>query len=162
MRKFVLMMLVLASMSVNVKAQWFVGGTGGIGYFGNGFALEAVPQAGYEFNQRWAVGLGLGGAITINEGAGGYAVIDPFVRFNCWNNGKFFVDVHAEADMRLNSDDFVSNVGFVPSIRYAFSDHWQAALGVGLVGVRIGSEDSLDPYFGFTARGLTLNVIYKF
>ncbi|MBQ7572406.1 MAG: hypothetical protein IJT19_09240 [Bacteroidaceae bacterium] len=162
MKKIVMMMLVLASVSVKVNAQWFVGGTGGIGYFGDHFSLELAPQAGYEFNDRWAVGLGLGGNLSINEGLGGYAIIDPYVRFNCWNNGKLFVDVLAEADMRLNSDALVASVGLSPSLRYAFTDHWQAAVAVGLVGVHVGTDNDVDPYFAFTGRGLSLNVIYKF
>ena len=161
MKKIVMMMLVLASMSVKVNAQWFVGGTGGIGYFGDHFGLELAPQAGYEFNNRWAAGLGVGFGVSFGEDDNaGYGILDPFVRFNCWNNSKLFIDLKAEADMRLRSN-MITTVGFVPSLRYAFNDHWQLAVDAGLVGVRI-YNDNCDPYFGFTGRDVTLNLIYKF
>ena len=44
MKRSVMMLLVLASMSVKMNAQWFVGGTGGIGYFGDHFGLEVAPM----------------------------------------------------------------------------------------------------------------------
>ena len=161
MKKIVMMLLVLASMSVKVNAQWFVGGSGGIGYFGNHFGLELAPMAGYEINSRWAVGLGLGGGVSLSDdGSSGYGILNPYARFNCWNNGKLFVDVKGEFDMRLNSD-LITKIGFTPSLRYAISDHWQLSADVGLVGIWIG-DGECDPYFGFTGRDVTLNLIYKF
>ena len=117
MKKIVMMMLVLASVSVKVNAQWFVGGTGGVGYFGNHFSLELAPMGGYEFNDRWAVGLGLGFGVAAGDVSGSFGIIDPYVRFNCWNNGKLFVDVNAEADMRINDSALTAAVGLMPSLR---------------------------------------------
>ena len=161
MKKIVMMLLVLASMSVKVNAQWFVGGTGGIGYFGDHFGFEVAPMGGYEFNDRWAVGLGVGfGAAFTDDGGNGYGILNPYGRFNCWNNGKLFVDVKGEIDMRLKRN-VSAYVGFSPSLRYAINEHWQLSADVGRVGANIYNGGA-DPYFGVTGRDVNLNLIYKF
>ena len=163
MKKIVMMLLVLASMSVKVNAQWFVGGTGGVGYFGDHFGLEVAPMAGYEFNDRWAVGLGVGAGFGCHNGdSWGYGIINPYGRFNCWNNEKLFIDVKGMVDARIRDNGgSVTSVGFVPSLRFAINEKWQMSADLGLVGVQIGNDD-VDPVFGFTGTSVGLSVIYKF
>ena len=109
MKKIVMMMLVLASMSVKVNAQWFVSGNAGIGYLADRFQMKLLPAAGYEFNDRWAVGFGLGMGVQRDYVFG---IVAPYVRFNCWNNGKLFVDVKANGPFyngKIETEDGVIN-----------------------------------------------------
>lgn len=157
MKKIVMMMLVLASMSVKVNAQWFVSGNAGIGYLADRFQLKLLPAAGYEFNDRWAVGFGLGMGVQRDYVFG---IVAPYVRFNCWNNGKLFVDVKAKADVAFN-DAVVADIGFAPSLRFAINDHWQVGGDFGLIGAQDADGD-WSPAFGFTASGVDVSVIYRF
>ncbi len=158
MKKIVMMLLVLTSISVKVNAQWFVGGSAGIGYLSDRFQMDLRPSAGYEFNDRWAAGFGLGMGVQKSEVFG---VFDPFARFTCWNNGKLFVDVKAEAKIFVGSEWNAANIGLVPSLRYAFNDNWQVAGDFGLFGVQDNDGD-WSPAFGVTATSVELSLIYKF
>ena len=158
MKKIVMLMLVMASMSVKVNAQWFVSGSAAFGYLNDQFVLDLRPTAGYEINDRWAVGLGIGMGIRSRDAFG---VFDPYARFNCWNNSKFFVDVKGEAKFFFGSEWINANVGFVPSLRVAINDHWQVAGDFGLFGVQF-FEDFARPAFGFTTTGAEISAIYKF
>lgn len=153
-----MMMLVLASMSVKVNAQWFIGGSAGLGYFSDRFQMDVRPFAGYEINDRWAVGLGVGLGMQKSDGFG---VFDPFARFNCWNNGKFFVDVKGEVKVFVGGEWTCANIGFVPSLRFAINDHWQVAGDFGLFGIQDNDGD-WSPALGFTTTTAEVSVIYKF
>lgn len=57
--KKVLVSLAMAC-ATTAQAQVFLGGTGRIGYTNDVFVLGIVPEVGYEINEKWAVGAGLG------------------------------------------------------------------------------------------------------
>lgn len=158
MKKMVMMMLALASMSMEMNAQWFVSGSAAFGYLSDRFQMDLRPSAGYEFTDQWAAGIGLGMGV---QGRDVFGVFDPFVRFNCWNNKKLFIDVKAEAKVFVGSEWNVANIGFVPSLRYAVNNHWQVAGDFGLIGVQ-DNDGNWSPAFGFTATSAELSVIYKF
>ena len=155
-----MMMLVLASMSVKVNAQWFVTGAAGIGYLDDDFHFLLKPGAGYEISDRWAVGLGLGMGVRGGDDRL-FLLLDPYVRFNCWNNERFFVDAKAEADMWIGHGHGRADMGIVPSLRCAINDHWQVSADVGLFGVQI-FNDEWHPAFGFSSANVEMSVIYKF
>ena len=144
--------------SMNVSAQWFVSGTAGFGYLSDCFQMYLRPSVGYEFTDRWAAGIGLGMGVQTPEV---YGIFDPFVRFNCWNNKKLFIDVKAEAKVFVGSEWNAANIGFVPSLRYAVNNHWQVAGDFGLFGAQDNDGD-WSPAFGFTATSAEFSVIYKF
>ena len=140
MKKIFLLMLVLAGFCANVSAQFFVTGTAGLGYRYESFSMTLLPGCGYEFNDRWAVGTGLGLFLADEEARG---VVNPYVRFNCWNNSRLFL------------------VGLRPSMRYAFSDHLQLSADVGLLGLDI-DNGATSAAVGFATSGIDVSVIYKF
>ena len=158
MKKIILMMLVMVSMSVKMNAQWFVGGGANFGYLKDNFQFALHPQAGYEFNDRWAVGFGLGFSMVSSNV---YFYAEPYGRFNCWNNDKVFVDVKGRAEFLFGSDDYVAQVGFTPSVRFKVNDRWQVYGDAGLFGAEhVGGN--WCPAFGFGSIGITTGVIYKF
>ena len=158
MKKIVMLMLVLASMSVKVNAQWFVTGTAGFGYLDDEFQFILKPGAGYEINDRWAVGMALG--FGVFDGTG-YGTIDPYARFNCWNNGRFFVDAKAEADVWFGHGNGLADIGFVPSVRVAINKNWAAFGDFGLIGAQCANDD-WSPAFGFTCARVKMGIIYHF
>ncbi len=157
MKKFLFVLLLMAGMVSQARAQFFVGVTGGVGYLNDAFRLAIKPMAGYEFNDRWAVGTSLGLSLANSEVAG---VADPFVRFTCWHNDRLYVDAVAHADMIFKSELYGANVGVSPALRYSFGSHWQVTGQFGLIGAQYDGADWY-PAFAFTAS-TELGVIYRF
>lgn len=157
MKKMIVTLLLMVGAGVPSMARVFVGGTGGVGYVNDAFRWVMKPGVGYEFNERWAIGTTLGFSLADSEIAG---VADPFVRFNCWNNGKFFIDAKAHAEMIFRSELGGAAVGVSPSVRYEFSPRWQVAASVGLLGAQY---DGYDWSPAFMVTGSTeLGIIYRF
>ncbi len=157
MKKIVIAMLMLLSMNANAKAQWFVAGGMNLGYFKENFQFALLPSVGYEFNDRWAVGMGLGMEIVSSEACG---YVEPYGRFNCWNNKKVYIDVKARAELLFQRELGAAQIGFTPSIRYSINDHWQILGDVGLFGVEYLEE--WYPVIGVGSIGIGTGVIYKF
>ncbi len=160
MKKILMIMLVLAGMSVRVNAQWFVSGSAGIGYLNDEFHLLAKPGAGYEFDDRWAVGLDVGLGVR-GHSALAYLIVDPYVRFNCWNNNKFFIDAKVKSEMWIGHGNGSIDLGVVPSFRYAINDYWHISGDVGLFGAQY-MADEWSPAFGFSSANVKMSVIYRF
>jgi len=153
-----LMMILALITSMNASAQWFVSGSAGVGYLDDDFQFHLRPSAGYEFNDRWAAGFGLGMGVKNSDL---YGIFDPFVRFNCWNNGKFFFDVKGEAKVMASSDWNAANIGVVPSMRIAINENWQVAGDFGLFGVQ-DMDGDWNPAFGVTSTSVEVSAIYRF
>ena len=160
MKKKFLVLLLVAGFSTNAAAQFFVGGTGGVGYLNDAFRMAVKPMAGYEFDDRWAVGTTLGFSLVTHNGSEVFGVADPFVRFTCWNNSKLFVDLVAHSEMLFQSELYTANVGISPALRYSISSHWQLTGQAGIVGAQYDGADWY-PAFGFTAS-TEVGVIYRF
>ena len=139
------------------SAQFYLGGTGGFCYFSDMFQFKVLPSVGYEFNDRWAIGAGLGFLIKDDSA---YVLNNYYGRFNCWNNGKLFVDAKAVTEFVFSNGGTAMNIGAVPSLRYKFTPHWQVAADVGLVGMQYDGDD-WSPAFGVTANA-DLTIIYQF
>ena len=157
MKKIFLLMLVLTGFCSNASAQFFVTGTAGLGYRNESFSMTLLPGCGYEFNDRWAVGTGLGLFLADEEARG---VVNPYVRFNCWNNSRLFFDLKATSEI-VFGDGTNTFVGLRPSMRYAFSDHLQLSADVGLLGLDI-DNGATSAAVGFATSGIDVSVIYKF
>jgi len=159
MKKRLLVLLVATvTFSINSFAQFFVGGTLGFGYRNSTFGMRVKPNVGYEFSDRWAVGLGAGFDLVDDEVAG---ILNPFVRFNCWNNTNLFLDLKASGDVVFNGESSSAFVGLKPSVRYAFNDHWQVAADVAVLGLDI-HDGECKPAFVFSASSVELTLHYLF
>ncbi len=148
----------LIAFGINAHAQFFLGGSMGISYRHDRFSLALKPNLGYEFNERWAVGLGIG-VDYLNEEF--YGNVNPYIRFNCWNNSKIFFDLKASADVLFNTENVSTLAGLKPSLRYAINDHWQIAADVAVLGVDI-YDGVCKPAFVFATSNTELTFLYKF
>lgn len=158
MKKILAILLILVSTSLSVNAQWFVAGGTNLGYFKNNFQFALKPSVGYEFNDRWAAGLGVGMEV-ISSDVMGY--VEPYARFNFWKNDKVFIDVKGRAEILFQSDLVASQIGLTPSIRVKLNNHWQLYGDVGLFGVEY-YDGEWGPAFGVGSVGIATGVIYRF
>lgn len=158
MKKILAILFILLSASVNVNAQWFISGGANVGYYKNNFHFSLRPTAGYEINNRWAVGLGLGMEVA-SDLVFGY--VEPYARFNCWNNDKVFIDVKGGAELLFQSELGAAQIGFKPSIRYKINDHWQVYGDVGFFGAEY-YDGEWGPSLGVGSVGIGTGFIYKF
>lgn len=150
---FVITLLVCV---VCANAQVFVGGSGGVSYSNDVFSLALRPMAGYEFNDRFALGAEAG--YTLVDDAS-YFQVEPFVRFNCWNNSRVFLDVKAKGIIDLSDDDTVYEVGIVPSVRYRLSNRWDVSADLGILGYDSEYENIV---FAAKTTNVCLSFIYRF
>lgn len=157
MKRLFLLFSLVAGLSTACRAQLYVEGTGGIGY-NEYFRFMAKPGVGYQISDRWALGVGVGlGFFDANA----FGVVDPYLRFNCWNNGRIYVDAKARGEMWFRRGLDVASVGIQPSLRYRVNPHWQVSAGVGLIGANYNGVD-WDPVVLFTGTDAELGFIYAF
>lgn len=158
MKKILLVILFFVGFCANASAQFFISGTASVVYRKSDFGMTLLPGAGYEFNDRWAVGAGLG-LTYFDEDARG--LTNPYVRFNCWNNEKIFLDLKATTEISFGKGDADAFIGLRPSLRYAVNDHLHLAADLGLFGVDV-DNDPATPAFGLGISGIDLTLIYRF
>ena len=158
MKKILLVMLVLAGFCVKANAQFFVSGTAGFQYRNEVFSMKLLPGVGYEISDRWAIGTGFGLSVFDKNTRG---IVNPYVRFNCWNNDQVFLDVKATSELTFGDYYTTAFVGLKPSLRYAVNNHLQLSADFGAFGVDINDGDA-SPAIGLTLSGIDLTVIYRF
>ena len=159
MKKILSILALALFFSATSQARFFLGGTAGIAY-SKYFTFALVPQVGYEINDKWAIGTGLGVELVSNDrNTEVYGDIMPFGRYNIWNNSHVFIDLKAKADMAIG-EYFIANIGFAPSIRFKFHSHWDASADLGLFGANYDGYQ-WNPAFGI-ATNVNLNVTYTF
>lgn len=144
-----MMTLVATMMTVAASAQFYVGGSLGIGSVKAGnldaeTTYKIVPEVGYNINDEWAVGIALGyqkGACTLGQGAYAQDVdlkvfgVNPYVR-NTFLNTKY-VNVFVDGGLAYeNYKDFGNNfqVGLKPGVAVNFNDKLSFVAHFGFIG----------------------------
>ncbi|MBO4654480.1 MAG: hypothetical protein J5644_02920 [Bacteroidales bacterium] len=163
MKKIILFFALLLTMFVSsAQKTWFVGGTAGFGYTDN-FTFSLEPQFGYEFTDKWAIGTGLGLALSSSEG---YTVVlgvtEPFVRFCAWHNDRIFIDLKATAGIGFDDELELCQIGIRPSLRFRINDHWDIAADLGLFGAQYTYSNGWTPAIGISATSVGLWFNYRF
>ncbi len=163
MKKFFLSLLVMASMCLSANAQFFVSGTLGLQYRSDVFSMKLLPGVGYELSDRLAIGVEGGFNLYDGDFQG---LLNPYARFNFWNNEKLFLDGKAAAKLTFGDGYTGTFIGVLPSLRYAVNDKLQLAADIGFLGVDIEKykhfKAEVNPAFGLKIYGVDLTVIYKF
>lgn len=161
--KKLLLLFVTVIMSFNVHAQnkldghWFAGGTAGVAYSDETFSMLIMPQGGYEFNDKWAAGLGVG-CYCVDEDF--FAEVNPYIRYTVKKFEKFAVDAKLSA-LGLYGYRAITEVGIGPSARFFISDKWTVSADCGLVGVSI-NDGNIDPLFSVKTSNVTMSLLYRF
>lgn len=159
--KKVLVSLAMAC-ATTAQAQVFLGGTGRIGYTNDVFVLGMVPEVGYEINEKWAVGVGLGMNMAAAEGDSEVlGVAEPFVRFTPWQNKHVAFDIKAMAEMEFQNCLYGAEIGLRPSVRFFLNKHLDATVDFGIVGASYNGYD-WSPAMLFTGMNTQFGIAYKF
>lgn len=159
MKKKLLSLIILLVGIVNgADAQVMLGGTAGFAYKNEVSSMAVLPLVGYQINDRWAVGLQ--GGVEIYDDYSSW-VVDPFVRFNVWNNQKFFFDVKAECAVATGDSETSIATGLTPSLRLKLNDHWLLSGDFGTFGAQ-EIYDEWKPIIGLSGTGVYVSAIYLF
>ena len=167
MKKIVLI-LALAVLSLTgqrLGAQTpYVGGSLTLAYADH-FTFNQHFFGGYEFNDKWAVGGGLG--LDVSTYGNGHGVVGGFmgayVRFTPWHNNLLYTDIKWRTELLLQDSVGVSgaDIGFVGSLRFRVTNHFDVFADFLPVGVRYSGGDTY-PLIGILGNGCSLGVHYRF
>lgn len=115
-------------------------------------------DGGYEFNDRWAVGLKTGFETGTNNGS---YILGGNVRFTPWHNDVLYIDIKAVAESMIY-DDITLNTGIVPSLRFRLAPRWEVYSNFGFLGFRGEPDSRLKPLAIITAFDAGLGVTFRF
>lgn len=129
-------------------------------YYVNSFALSASVLGGYEFNDTWAVGGGLGFDIAPSQ-AGQIAL---YARWTPWHNDFIFMDVKLRTESYFFSDiRFIcADAGLVGSLRFRASNHVDIFADIANLGARIYRGWDVMPMIGMFTDTARMGVLYRF
>ena len=151
-----------AKQSSAKKGHFFLGGTAEIGYTGVfQFALE--PIIGYEFNDRIAIGTGIGPIVATEQGISAVlGIVEPFIRLCAWHNDIVFIDFKATAGIGFTNIMQMCQVGVRPSLRVRLTEHCEMSADLGLFGAQYTYGTGWAPAIGFGATSAGLWFAYRF
>jgi hypothetical protein len=162
--KKILFILILSLACLKVSAQTpYIGGSVTLVY-SDGLASDNNFHGGYEFNEKWAVGGTVGlNLVSYNNTtvAGGFVGIN--VRYTPWHNDVLYTDIkwRTEALLRDAIGVEAADLGFVGSLRFRVSDHFDIYTDFLPVGVRYSGGDTF-PMIGILCSGCSLGLLYRF
>jgi hypothetical protein len=149
MKKIVLTM-VAAMVAVVMDAQIYVGGAVGfqtVSHDGNSTtAFTLKPEAGYSFNEDWAVGMAFGYSESgKDESKVKTFIINPYVRYNAvkFDKVNLFLDGGLEY-INTKYDSYKNNtfgIGVKPGISVALTDNLSIVSHMGFIGFKSSKPD---------------------
>ena len=165
MKKIVTVLCVTAAVLLtarNSSAQTpYIGGSLTAAYH-EIFRLDTHFFGGYEFNDKWAIGGGLGLDIAAyDEDAAIGAFLGANVRFTPWHNNFLFTDIKFRTETIINEGIETADVGLCGSLRFRVSDHFDIFTDFVCLGARYENDD-FSPLIGILGNGCTLGVHYRF
>jgi len=147
----------LISLSVMARGSNLIGGSVGMVHPYK-MAVTISPHVLREFDNRWAVGIGVGFGFVCGGDEEKFAVIEPYGRFDIWNNGFVFFDVKAKACFGFNEKPLVSQIGFCPSLMFCLGNRWEISADVGL----LGAASTIRKEWAFKLTGGDLNLLLAY
>ena len=117
---------------------------------------------GYEFNDKWAIGGGIGLDLTATSNNTYVAsFLGVYVRYTPWHNDFFFTDIKWRTEAILKDGINGADIGLLGSLRFRVSNHIDIFTDYLPVGVRY-SRDDATPFIGILSNGCTLGLHYRF
>jgi hypothetical protein len=160
---FIFALLLSASLASNAQGSWFFGGSAGLGFRGY-FIVSGEAWVGYEFNDRIALGSGLGAVIC--AGRDDYfavtGIAEPFVRACVWHNETIYVDLYALGGFEFTDELKLCQVGVRPSLRFRISENVEMAADLVVLGAQYSPELGWRPSFGFSSLNGGVRLAYHF
>lgn len=164
MKKFTLFftLIILFLVSHPLSAQTaYVGGSLNAVYY-HSFQLKTHFFGGYEFNDRWAIGGGIGldlAASNRNSAADGF--VGAYVRFTPWHNDVLYTDIKWRTEALIGNGIEGADVGLCGSLRFRVSEHIDIFTDFMSLGARYSGGD-FDPLIGVLSDGCSLGLHYRF
>lgn len=174
----------LLIVSVTASAQWYVGGAVGVErkFEENYTDFSILPDFGYNFNERWALGAQVGFHHTYNEGwKTNLGVVSPYARYTFFRTGNNLVSLFLDGGFGLEfgsskyDDGFSSDttliysVGISPGVSFNFTDNFSIEAHLGGLSYEDGNTAAktagvVTPRFGFNLKTTELNLglVYTF
>ena len=181
MMKKIFMTMVAAMVAMTMNAQVYVGGSVGFGSakLGSGDSestYKIAPEVGYNLNDQWAVGVGIGyqkgtcnfGHLDFNPGKTEVFVVNPYVRYTFLESDivKLFMD--GELGFASYKDaGSAFQVGVCPGIALKASEKISLVAHIGFAGFETyspkGDGDSSNAFgINFDNSNIMLGVYYNF
>lgn len=134
MKKLLITLLTVITVSVSANAQLYLGGNAGLSVgaaSGNtNVSFLIAPEIGYDFNESIAAGV----ALSFSNPSAFYA--SPYFRyyFTKAGNCRFLLD--AIFDVGSASSAFSWGAGINPGLAVSLNDHWGIVTHLGRIGVQ--------------------------
>ena len=149
MKKLLLAVMVLVASATATKAQFYIGGS--LGFWSNSWhysrgitSFNIAPDAGYSFNDRWAVGLAVGFDMDIYQknhpyypNNRYYFYAEPYARFNYFSTDRIKLFLDGVVGISLNHNGLEGfQVIIRPGIAINLTDHFSLDGTFGTLGFR--------------------------
>lgn len=147
--------LALTLCTILCNAEAFVGGLFGVSYCEE-FEMTVLPSAGYQFNDYFALGAGVG--VTVVDEP--YGVVNPFVSFTPCQNDRVAFDIVVQSEMIFIDGSLLSTSGVAPCLRMKLSDNLELLTDLGIFGIT-AYEGEVSPALAIKNLnvGATINYI---
>lgn len=154
MKKFITT-LALTLCTILCNAEVFVGGLFGVSY-SEEFEMTVLPSAGYQFNDYFALGAGVG-VTVVNEP---YGVVNPFISFTPCQNDRAAFDIVVQSEIIFIDSSPLSMSGVAPCLRMKLSDNLELLTDLGIFGIT-AYEGEVSPALAIKNLnvGATINYI---
>lgn len=156
---------------------WWVGGEIGLWHStdADGWATVSValsPEAGYDFNKRWGIGVAIGYAYASTETAfaedikANIFLFNPYARWKYYNPGR--VSLFLDGGIGAAGGDMDGfRIGIQPGVAVRINKHVRFQAHLGFLGYctgyfNDGQEDSQGFGFRFSSSDLKLGFYYTF
>lgn len=154
MKKFITT-LALTLCTILCNAEVFVGGLFGVSY-SEEFEMTVLPSAGYQFNDYFALGAGIG--VTVVDEP--YGVVNPFISFTPCQNDRVAFDIVVQSEIIFIDGSPLSTSGVAPCLRMKLSDNLELLTDLGIFGIT-AYEGEVSPVLAIKNLnvGATINYI---
>lgn len=180
--KKILLFIFLFILSTNIRAQFYIGGSVGMGLVKQyasekELTFKIIPEIGYQFNNKWATGLSLGykkGACMVGSGSYNQNVslksvgIQPYVRYSIYNSDAFrlFTDgIFTYENIKDKGTNM--NLGLSPGVSFLPTKHFAVVARLGFFGMEIFKSKGRDEKSGIggvelDSNNITFGMLYIF
>lgn len=159
MKKLFAILALCLTIGTAANAQWYLGGTGSLGWNSDYFELSVLPKAGYEFNDMMAVEAGLGFHTDFDYA---YGKADAWFRFTPWNNGTVYIDLLAGGELYFSDYADAGRVGVRPQLRFRIHPQVDFGVWAGLFGATYDDLAGWNPAFLVTGTACGVFAFYRF
>ena len=156
MKKFITT-LALTLCTILCNAEVFVGGLFGVSY-SEELEMTVLPSAGYQFNDYFALGAGVG--VMVIDDPTPYGVVNPFVSFTPCQNDRVAFDIVVQSEIIFIDGSPLSTSGVAPCLRMKLSDNLELLTDLGIFGIT-AYEGEVSPALAIKNLnvGATINYI---